>query len=119
MPQACLDERAAQSGRECYCGKIGIVQLETIEGKQHMSAALPEASWFEHFFSGAALDLWRSAIPEERTNQEVQFLREVLGASEGSRLLDLPCGNGRLSVPLSLSYGLQNHGGGFLCRIYR
>ena len=67
-----------------------------------MSAVVPEASWFEHFFSGAALELWRRAIPEERTNQEVQFLHEVLGAAEGSSLLDLPCGNGRLSLPMSL-----------------
>ncbi len=59
-------------------------------------------SWHEQFFSGAALELWRRAIPHEVTEEEVVFLHEALEAPHGSRLLDVPCGNGRLSLPLSL-----------------
>ncbi len=66
-----------------------------------MTVATPEAAWFEEFFSGAALDLWRNAISPEKTDQEIEFLSEVLGVQEGGRLLDLPCGNGRLSLPLA------------------
>ncbi|CAN5541494.1 class I SAM-dependent methyltransferase [soil metagenome] len=59
-------------------------------------------SWHEEFFQGMALDLWRRAIPIEKTEEEVAFLLETLSAPQGSRLLDVPCGNGRLSLPLSL-----------------
>jgi SAM-dependent methyltransferase len=38
----------------------------------------------------------------EDTEEQLAFLHEALAAPEGGRLLDLPCGNGRLSLPLSL-----------------
>lgn len=66
-----------------------------------MTLVSPGAGWCEEFFSGAALELWRNAIPRETTDQEIEFLREVLEAPEGGHLLDLPCGNGRLSLPLA------------------
>lgn len=58
--------------------------------------------WYEEFFQGMSLELWRRAIPIEQTEQEVAFLLETLSAPRGSKLLDVPCGNGRLSLPLSL-----------------
>jgi SAM-dependent methyltransferase len=64
-----------------------------------------DTNWFSSFFSGAALDLWRRAIPVEQTEEEVQFLGEVLGLEETSRVLDVPCGNGRLCIPLGLCIG--------------
>jgi len=64
--------------------------------------ALLKEGWFEDFFSGAALDLWRNAIPQETTEREVEFLSDVFSLPEGSRLLDAPCGNGRLSLPFAL-----------------
>jgi SAM-dependent methyltransferase len=67
-----------------------------------MSAVSHGATWFEDFFLGAALDLWRRAIPQDTTDREVEFLRQVLAVKERGHLLDLPCGNGRLSLPLSL-----------------
>ena len=60
------------------------------------------ATWYKEFFSGAALELWRRAIPAERTEAEVQFLHETLDAPEGGKLLDVPSGNGRLSLPMAL-----------------
>lgn len=66
-----------------------------------MSAEALDEVWYEKFFSGAALDLWRRAIAPEHTEQEVQFLHDVLEARSEASLLDVPCGNGRLSMPLS------------------
>lgn len=60
-----------------------------------------KANWFEQFFAGEALELWRRAIAPESTEEEVSFLTEVLEVEPGGRLLDIPCGNGRLSLPLA------------------
>lgn len=67
-----------------------------------MISDFKDVKWYENFFSGSALELWRRAIPHEITEQEVQFLQETLNLTPGSKLLDTPCGNGRLSLPLSL-----------------
>jgi len=52
-------------------------------------------AWYEDFFSGLALELWREACTPEQTREEVDFLERVLRLEPGSRLLDVPCGNGR------------------------
>lgn len=57
--------------------------------------------WYKEFFSGAALDLWRNAKSQEETEDECTFLQEVLEVSSGANLLDVPCGNGRLSIPMA------------------
>jgi ubiquinone/menaquinone biosynthesis C-methylase UbiE len=59
------------------------------------------ANWFEHFFYGITLDLWRKAIPAEHTKAEAEFLIEVLKCKPGAHMLDVPCGNGRLSFALA------------------
>lgn len=58
-------------------------------------------NWFENFFHGLALDLWRKAIPPEHTIAEAEFLIKVLNCESGARVLDVPCGNGRLSFELA------------------
>jgi len=40
-------------------------------------------------------------LPPELTHADVEFLREQLGLASGSRILDAPCGSGRLAVPLA------------------
>jgi len=57
--------------------------------------------WFENFFHGIALDLWRAAITSEQTRAEADFLQKHLAADPNSRVLDVPCGNGRLSIELA------------------
>jgi len=57
--------------------------------------------WYREFFSGTALDAWRMAKSAEETEDECSFLQEVLDVPEGAHLLDVPCGNGRLSVPMA------------------
>jgi SAM-dependent methyltransferase len=59
------------------------------------------SNWYEDFFHGVSLDLWRKAIPPQQTKAEADFLVKVLGCGEGSTLLDVPCGNGRLSLELA------------------
>jgi ubiquinone/menaquinone biosynthesis C-methylase UbiE len=59
------------------------------------------SNWYEDFFHGVALDLWRKAIPPEKTKAEAAFLVGALECRPGSHLLDVPCGNGRLSLELA------------------
>ena len=58
-------------------------------------------NWYEDFFHGVPLDLWRKAISPEQTKREADFLIKVLQCEVGSHLLDVPCGNEgfRLSLP--------------------
>jgi SAM-dependent methyltransferase len=57
--------------------------------------------WFQSFFSGLAVDFWRVAVPEAATAEEAAFLWKHLALSPGARVLDVPCGHGRLSLPLA------------------
>lgn len=59
------------------------------------------SNWYEDFFHGLPLDLWRKAIPPAQTRAEADFLVEALQCKAGSRVLDVPCGNGRLSLELA------------------
>ena len=59
-----------------------------------------QSNWYEHFFQGVALDVWRKAVPPEQTRAEVEFLEKTLELAPGARLLDVPCGNGRHSLEL-------------------
>ena len=64
------------------------------------------ANWYEDFFHGIPLDLWRKAIPPEQTKVEAEFLVAALQCDLGAHLLDVPCGNGRLSIVLA-SHGYR------------
>ena len=59
------------------------------------------SNWYENFFHGLALDLWRKAISPKQTASEADFLVRVLQCEKYSHLLDVPCGNGRLSLALA------------------
>jgi len=61
---------------------------------------MPE-NWWENFFHGVALDFWRAAIPAELTSAEADFLAKQLQLTNSARVLDVPCGNGRLSIELA------------------
>jgi SAM-dependent methyltransferase len=57
--------------------------------------------WWEDFFSGIVLDFWKEVFDEPHTKAEADFLVELLGVSPGSAILDVPCGEGRLSRELA------------------
>ena len=58
-------------------------------------------NWYETFFHGVALDLWRQIVTPEQTRAEAAFLEKQLALAPGARVLDVPCGNGRLSLELA------------------
>lgn len=58
-------------------------------------------NWFEDFFHGVTLDLWRKALPPEQTQREADFLVKMIKCGRDARVLDVPCGNGRLSFALA------------------
>ncbi|MGH9460041.1 MAG: class I SAM-dependent methyltransferase, partial [Vicinamibacteria bacterium] len=60
-----------------------------------------ESKWYESFFQGIALEMWRKAVSPEQTRLEVDFLERVLGLTKASRVLDVPCGYGRHSLKLA------------------
>jgi SAM-dependent methyltransferase len=60
-----------------------------------------KTNWWENFFHGVALDFWRAAISDEQTRAEADFIQKHLQLSAGANVLDVPCGNGRLSIPLA------------------
>jgi len=57
--------------------------------------------WWQNFFHGIALDLWRAAVTPEQTKAEADFIIQQLRVPDGAKLLDVPCGNGRLSLELA------------------
>ena len=58
-------------------------------------------NWWKNFFHGVALDFWRAAIPAELTRAEADFLAKQLQLTNSAKVLDVPCGNGRLSIELA------------------
>ncbi|MBV9085485.1 MAG: methyltransferase domain-containing protein [Acidobacteriaceae bacterium] len=58
-------------------------------------------NWFETFFDGLALDIWRNAVTPEQTVREAEFLAERLLLEPGMAVLDVPCGNGRHAIELA------------------
>src|SRR5258708_24034147 len=59
------------------------------------------SNWYENFFYGLALDLLRKAISPKQRESEADFLVKVLQCAKDAHLLDVPCGNGRLSLDLA------------------
>lgn len=60
-----------------------------------------QTNWWENFFHGVALDFWRAAISNEQTRAEADFIQKHLQLSPKAKVLDVPCGNGRLSLELA------------------
>jgi ubiquinone/menaquinone biosynthesis C-methylase UbiE len=58
-----------------------------------------DPQWYESFFETDEWLLLAQAHPAERADAEAAFVAERLPA--GARVLDVPCGTGRISVPLA------------------
>ena len=58
-------------------------------------------NWFETFFEGLALEMWRGVMTPELTALEAGFLADRLELQKGTSALDVPCGNGRLAIELA------------------
>jgi len=59
------------------------------------------SNWYESFFEGVVVDLWVDALPAEHNAREAAEIARMLGAPTGGAILDVPCGAGRLSLPMS------------------
>jgi SAM-dependent methyltransferase len=73
-------------------------------GSENLTSVQP--AWYQNFFHGLALELWRRAIPDDVTRKECAFLREELKLAAGASVLDVPCGLGRHSMVLAAD-GIQ------------
>jgi SAM-dependent methyltransferase len=62
---------------------------------------MESTDWWRTFFSGVVLDFWRGAISPEQTRAEADFLQRVLEVQHNGRILDIPCGTGRLTLELA------------------
>lgn len=68
-----------------------------------------QPEWWENFFTGLSLELWRAAVTEEQTRAEADFIERHLQLPPESKVLDVPCGAGRHSIELA-SRGLSMTG---------
>lgn len=57
--------------------------------------------WWEEFFSGIVLDLWKKVYNEQHTRADADFILKTLKVPNGATLLDVPCGEGRLARELA------------------
>lgn len=62
--------------------------------------------WWQTFFDDQYLKLHGDVLPVERTEREVKGVLAILGLAQGSRVLDLCCGQGRHAVRLAQA-GMQ------------
>lgn len=65
------------------------------------SVASSRENWYQDFFQGLALEVWRVAVPPEQTREEADFLQTHLALGDKANVLDVPCGNGRLALELA------------------
>lgn len=54
-------------------------------------------TWWENFFDDDYIRIWGASLTAERTAQQAEGIWQLLGLHEGSRVLDAPCGYGRIS----------------------
>ena len=57
--------------------------------------------WWKTFFDADYLRIWSAAEKASETAQQAEAIWELLALQIGSRVLDAPCGYGRLSLPLA------------------
>jgi cyclopropane fatty-acyl-phospholipid synthase-like methyltransferase len=65
-----------------------------------MIHAVPD-NWYESFFSGINCEMWERALPDEFNSAEAGFLVDTMEIGNRSEILDIPCGFGRLAIPLA------------------
>ena len=66
-----------------------------------MSFPTPAADWYRTFFIAPFNELWDRVIPAQASAREAQFLLAQLEVGARARILDVPCGSGRISVALA------------------
>ena len=67
------------------------------------------AEWFENFFDGIYAKVLPKVFTEEQTLHHVRIVKRLLRLRKSHRVLDIPCGMGRLTIPLA-KMGIQMTG---------
>jgi len=62
--------------------------------------------WGTEFFSGLCLEYVRQARDAEQTRTELGFIQDAMGLPTRARVLDVPCGSGRLALEMA-AWGYQ------------
>ena len=60
---------------------------------------MPE--WFETFFEGLYGRVLAARTHDAKSRQEAALIRKILRLRKGQRVLDVPCGQGRIALPLA------------------
>jgi SAM-dependent methyltransferase len=60
-----------------------------------------DPTWWKSFFDQDYLHVWSQQLPSSRTEAEVEFLIRALELRPEWRVLDAPCGYGRISLQLA------------------
>lgn len=67
------------------------------------------AEWFETFFDGLYTKVLSKVFDSPQTLEQARMVKRLLGVRKGQRVLDVPCGKGRLTIPLA-QMGLEMTG---------
>ena len=62
--------------------------------------AIPD-NWWKDFFSGLTVEMWRAVSTPEDNRTEAAWIEKQLQVSPPAKLLDVPCGDGRLALELA------------------
>ena len=56
---------------------------------------------FDHVFGDDYLHFYEALLPDERSQQETDLIVRLIGLVHGARVLDIPCGHGRIAQRLA------------------
>jgi SAM-dependent methyltransferase len=59
------------------------------------------SDWTDTFFTGIWETLLKNVYTEEESIEQARFVHRALRLREGSRVADIPCGDGRISIELA------------------
>lgn len=62
---------------------------------------MTDPAWWRDYFDDAFVEIYRDFLTPQRTEREVEGLREMIPLEPGAAILDLACGWGRHSVALA------------------
>jgi SAM-dependent methyltransferase len=63
--------------------------------------ATAEMAWFDTFFDGLYREVLPVTFDDKRTRQSARMIARLLKLRRGQRVLDVPCGMGRIAIPLA------------------
>ena len=60
-----------------------------------------DLEWYKSFFGPEYLKIYAHVFGEEESYEQARFVQNILKLKQGNELLDLCCGQGRISIPLA------------------